>query len=73
LPNEIVVAALINPANPTHEKILGNLQEAAGIIGVRLRVLRASTEREIDAAFAECARSVRSDLRPSRDVLLIST
>jgi len=55
LPSETVVAALVNPANPTHEKILRSLQEAAGILALRLRVLRASTEREIDAAFAELA------------------
>jgi putative ABC transport system substrate-binding protein len=51
LPSETVVAALTNPANPTHEKILGSLQQAADIIGLRLRILRASTEHEIDAAF----------------------
>jgi putative ABC transport system substrate-binding protein len=53
LPGEAVVAALMNPANPTHEKISRDLQQAAGIIGVQLRVLRASTEHEIDAAFAD--------------------
>jgi putative ABC transport system substrate-binding protein len=56
LPNDTVVAALINPVNPTHQTIARRLQEVAGIIGLRLRLLRASTDHEIDAAFADLVR-----------------
>jgi putative ABC transport system substrate-binding protein len=46
------VAVLINPARPTAETILNDLQSAARTLGQSIQVLRASNEREIDAAFA---------------------
>ena len=48
-----VIAALVNPSNPgLAESLSKQLQAAANSLGLQLRVLPASSEREIDAAFA---------------------
>jgi putative ABC transport system substrate-binding protein len=47
-----VIALLVNPNNASTEPQIRDVQEAAGTKGVRLRILKASTESEIDAAFA---------------------
>src|SRR5262249_49732321 len=52
VPTATVIAALVNPNYPYAETALGNLQAAARILGVQLHVLRASAERDFDAAFA---------------------
>src|SRR5262249_51004427 len=43
-----VVALVINPSNPNADTISKNLQAAAGMLGLQLHVLTASTEREFD-------------------------
>ena len=51
VPQATVIAVLLNPDNPAHGK--GHiLQDAARAKGTKLAVLNASTEAEIDAAFA---------------------
>jgi putative ABC transport system substrate-binding protein len=53
IPEAAIVAALINPTNPGNaDALTTGLQAAADALGLQLRVLRASTEGEIDAAFA---------------------
>ncbi len=52
VPETRVIALLVNPNNPIAERIIGNMQEAAGAKGVQLSILMASTESEIDTAFA---------------------
>jgi putative ABC transport system substrate-binding protein len=47
-----VIALLVNPNNSNTERIIGDMQEAAHTKGVQLRVLKAGSESEIDAAFA---------------------
>ena len=49
------LAILINPRNPNAESEAKNAQAAARQLGRELRVLTASTESEIDAAFAGIA------------------
>jgi putative ABC transport system substrate-binding protein len=49
------LAILINPRNPNAESEARNAQAAARQLGRELRVLTASTESEIDAAFAGIA------------------
>jgi putative ABC transport system substrate-binding protein len=56
LPKALRVAVLFNPANPAGGTVLRDVQEAARVIGLQIRVLNASTSREIDAAFAAIAR-----------------
>jgi putative ABC transport system substrate-binding protein len=45
------IAVLVNPTNP-NETQLRDLQAAARTLGVQLHVLSASTERDLDTAFA---------------------
>ena len=53
VPNAKVVALLVNSANPTvAETQSREAQAAAHTLGIDLRVLNASTERDFDAAFA---------------------
>jgi putative ABC transport system substrate-binding protein len=54
LPSVTLVAVLVNPANPVlSEAFMRDLQSAAGRLGLQLHVLNASTERDIDTAFAK--------------------
>ena len=52
VPQARVIALLVNPNNPNAERIIRDVQEAARAKGVQLHILKASTESEIDAAFA---------------------
>ena len=52
VPQAGVIALLVNPNNPTAERVIRDVQEAARAKGVQLRILKAGTEGEIDAAFA---------------------
>ena len=52
MPTATVVALLINPANPSSGIIVKSMQAAADSLRLRLHVLRASTDTEIEAAFA---------------------
>jgi putative tryptophan/tyrosine transport system substrate-binding protein len=49
VPQAGVIALLVNPND---ERLIGNVQEAARAKGLLLHILRASSESEIDAAFA---------------------
>jgi putative ABC transport system substrate-binding protein len=52
VPTATVMAALVNPNNPYAKTLSTDLRAAARILGVQLHVLRASAERDFDAAFA---------------------
>jgi len=52
VPQLRIVGLLVNPNSPTAEPTIREAQEAARAKRVQLAVLRASTEGEIDAAFA---------------------
>jgi putative ABC transport system substrate-binding protein len=52
VPEAKVIALLVDPNNPTTKHIMLAVQEAARAKGVQLPILKASTESEIDAAFA---------------------
>jgi putative tryptophan/tyrosine transport system substrate-binding protein len=52
VPRAGVIALLVNPNNAGAERIVRDVQEAAGAKGVQLHILKAGTESEIDAAFA---------------------
>jgi ABC-type uncharacterized transport system substrate-binding protein len=55
IPGATVVGFLINPQNPTSTAQISDVQAAAHSLGIGLRVLNASSEREIDAAFGSAA------------------
>ena len=52
VPQAGVIAVLVNPDNQNTERNLTDLQEAARAKGRELHVLKAGTEKDIDAAFA---------------------
>jgi putative ABC transport system substrate-binding protein len=52
LPTVAVFAVLVNPTSPTVDSQLRNLQAVAQTLRLQLHVLRASTERDFDTAFA---------------------
>jgi putative ABC transport system substrate-binding protein len=52
VPQAKVIALLVDPNNPTTKHMMRAVQEAARVKGVQLHILEASTESEIDAAFA---------------------
>jgi putative tryptophan/tyrosine transport system substrate-binding protein len=55
VPHAGVIALLVNPNSPIAEPVIREVQEAARAKGVRLPILKAGTESEIDAAFASLA------------------
>jgi ABC-type uncharacterized transport system substrate-binding protein len=52
LPTATIIAVLVNPTNPNAQAQSRDLQAAAPALGVQLHVLHASTEGELDTAFA---------------------
>jgi putative ABC transport system substrate-binding protein len=52
VPKAAVVGALMNPANPNAEPNTREAQESARKLGLDLQVLHASSDQDIDAAFA---------------------
>jgi putative ABC transport system substrate-binding protein len=57
VPTATRVAVLINPADPIRlDSVVRQVKAAADAIGLQFQVLNASTNREIDAAFATLAR-----------------
>jgi len=68
LPTATVIAALVNPTSALTEPFLQALQPAARALGVQLRVLQASTDRDLDAAFAKLVELRASALVISPDI-----
>jgi putative ABC transport system substrate-binding protein len=66
------LAILINPRNPNAETEARNAQAAAQQSGRELRVLTASTEGEIDAAFASLAQQPGAALTVGTDTFFYS-
>jgi putative tryptophan/tyrosine transport system substrate-binding protein len=52
VPQANVIALLVNPSNATAERAVEDAEEAARTKGLQLRILKASTESEIETAFA---------------------
>src|SRR5262245_8873144 len=52
VPKADAIAFLVNPSSPSTEGQLSEMKEAALTLGLKFHVLKASTAREVDAAFA---------------------
>ena len=52
VPGAVQIAVLVNPEAPVTETVLRELEDAAATIGLRIRVLKARSSSEINAAFA---------------------
>jgi len=72
VPTATAIALLVNPSLPNAEAQLRDLQEAAGTLGLQLRVLRASTERDIDTIFATLAQQRADALLVANSPLFVS-
>jgi putative tryptophan/tyrosine transport system substrate-binding protein len=63
LPKAVRIAVLVNPASALiAEATLRDIPEAARALGLQIRVLNASTSREIEAAFASLGRDTADAL-----------
>jgi len=52
VPKAVLIGVLVNPNSPTSETVSKEMEETAQTLGLQVRILKASTESEIDAAFA---------------------
>ena len=71
VPSAIVVGVLINPQYQEAQALLRELQEAARVIGLRILVLNASSERDIDKAFATLVQQSASALIVTADPFML--
>jgi putative tryptophan/tyrosine transport system substrate-binding protein len=72
VPNAAILALLVNPNYPSAESEIGETQLAAHSVGHNLLVLNASTESEIDAAFAELVQQRVGGLVVTGDPFFVS-
>jgi putative tryptophan/tyrosine transport system substrate-binding protein len=72
VPHAGVIALLVNPIDVNTERVIGDVQEAARAKGRQLHILKASTENEIDAAFATLVQLHAGALLVSSDPFLNS-
>jgi putative ABC transport system substrate-binding protein len=72
VPAATVMALLVNPANPNARPQSQELEPAARTLGLELHILRASTDREIEAAFASLARLQAGGLVIGPDTFFLS-
>jgi putative tryptophan/tyrosine transport system substrate-binding protein len=73
VPKAVRIAVLVNPANaPITEATLREIPEAARALGLQIMVLKASTSREIETAFAALAREPADALFIAPDAFFVS-
>jgi putative tryptophan/tyrosine transport system substrate-binding protein len=73
VPKATRIAVLINPGNaPSAETTLREVPEAARAIGLQVQILKASTSREIEAAFATLVRDRADALFVAPDGLFVT-
>ena len=72
VPKAVRIAVLANPANSATESALRDVPEAARAMGLQIQVLKASTSREIEAAFATLVRDRAEALYVAGDVFFTS-
>jgi putative ABC transport system substrate-binding protein len=72
VPEAGTIAFLVNPKNPVTEGDVIDLENAARGVGQRIIVVRASTENEIDSAFASIAQEGASAILVNVDAFFTS-
>ena len=73
VPTASVIAVLVNPRSPELEPQSRDIERAAGAVGQQIRILNASTDRDIDAAFATLVKQRDAALLVTNDALFSST
>jgi putative tryptophan/tyrosine transport system substrate-binding protein len=59
LPSSATVGFLENPNNPIHELTMRDVLATAPVIGLKVQIFEARTDRELDAAFASLCQGAR--------------
>jgi putative tryptophan/tyrosine transport system substrate-binding protein len=72
VPRAGVIALLVNPNDANAERVIQNVQQGARAKGVQLSILKASTESEIDTAFASLVQLQAGALLVAADPFLTS-
>jgi putative tryptophan/tyrosine transport system substrate-binding protein len=72
VPSAATIGFLENPKNPTSELTMRDVLAAAPVVGVKVQILKASTDREIDAAFASLVQAGIGALLVGSDFLFNS-
>ena len=72
VPGATVIGLLVNPGNPTSEPQIRDAQAAARASGVQLLILKASSERETDAAFESAVQQRVNAVIIGADSLFVS-
>ena len=72
VPQAKVIALIVNPLSPQTERVVQAMQQAAAAKHVELKILKAKTEGEIDAAFNELITLRAEALIQQADPLFIS-
>ena len=70
VPKATTIAILVNPDNQAADNQVREIQDAARSLGLKLVVLKASTEREVDAAFTTLAQQEAGALLVATDPFL---
>ena len=66
------IAFLVNPSNPTSETQIQNMQEATRALKLKLNIYRASSEQELNAAFAKISQLQAGSLVVGADSFFIT-
>jgi putative ABC transport system substrate-binding protein len=69
VPHATIIAVLVNPRNPNAEPDSKEIQKAGRSIGVQINIVNASSERELDEAFAKVAQMPADALMVHIDAL----
>ena len=72
IPNATVIGVVINPRNPTSKSQTRDVQAAARTLGVELLILNASSERDIEAAFASAVQQRANAIMVGADAFFLS-
>jgi putative ABC transport system substrate-binding protein len=69
IPSVSTIGILENPNSPVSELMTRDVLAAASVIGVKVQILKANTDREIDAAFMSLVQARTEALLVTNDVL----
>jgi putative tryptophan/tyrosine transport system substrate-binding protein len=72
VPKAALIAMLVNPANPSAETDIEDVWKAAAAVGQPIFFLRASSERDIDAAFEAVIQQQANALLVAHDPIFLS-
>ena len=72
VPNIATIGFLVNPNNPISELTTRDVLAAASVVGPKVQILKASTDREIDAAFVSLVQAQTAALLIGNDAFFNS-